>query len=69
MIQQMGRIIRPKTDQRPAILIVLYVRSTAEDPEHGAHETFLSEMQDNALDCDYFDIYRNPKALDIFIGA
>jgi superfamily II DNA or RNA helicase len=69
MIQRMGRIIRPKRDNRPAIFIILYVRGTSEDPELGAHEAFLSEMQDNALDCEYFDLYQGTLHLELFIAA
>ena len=50
MIQRMGRIIRPKQDGREAKFIILYVRNTNEDPEFGIHETFLQEMNENAVD-------------------
>jgi RNA polymerase primary sigma factor len=48
MVQRMGRIIRPKDDNRPATFIILYVQNTSEDPERGAHDAFLNEMFDNA---------------------
>ncbi len=50
MIQRMGRIIRPKQDSREAKFFILYVHNTNEDPEFGAHETFLQEMKESATD-------------------
>ena len=63
MIQRMGRIIRPKTDGRSASFFVLYVRETAEDPKLGAHSSFLSEMNDNADEIEYFPSHINPQQL------
>ncbi len=54
MVQRMGRIIRPKDDNRRATFIILYVRNTSEDPELGAHGAFLNEMVDNADEIQYF---------------
>ncbi|MCA9962042.1 MAG: hypothetical protein KC443_23555, partial [Anaerolineales bacterium] len=54
MIQRMGRIIRPKPDDRLATFFVLYVHNTAEDPNYGAHSTFLSEMMDTAEEVTIF---------------
>jgi RNA polymerase primary sigma factor len=48
MIQRMGRIIRPKADQRPATFVVMYVRGTSEDPANGAHAEFLDQLVDVA---------------------
>jgi RNA polymerase primary sigma factor len=48
MVQRMGRIIRPKDDNRRATFIILYVQNTSEDPKRGAHGAFLNEMVDNA---------------------
>lgn len=44
MIQRMGRIIRPKSDGRPASFLVMYAENTSEDPENGAHGTFLDQL-------------------------
>lgn len=44
MIQRMGRIIRPKTDGRHASFLVLFAKGTSEDPENGAHGTFLEQL-------------------------
>lgn len=63
MIQRMGRIIRPKTDGRCATFFVLYVRETAEDPHLGAHSSFLSEMNDNADEIEFFPSHINPQQL------
>lgn len=54
MIQRMGRIIRPKSDNRSATFFILYVRDTSEDPARRAHEDFLEEMEKNALVVDDF---------------
>jgi superfamily II DNA or RNA helicase len=48
MIQRMGRVIRPKRDDRPATFIVMYVRGTSEDPAEGAHADFLDQLVDVA---------------------
>lgn len=44
MIQRMGRIIRPKRDGRHASFLVLFAKGSAEDPELGAHDTFLEQL-------------------------
>lgn len=44
MIQRMGRVLRRKPDGRRARFAILFVEATVEDPELGAHETFLEEV-------------------------
>jgi superfamily II DNA or RNA helicase len=63
MIQRMGRVIRPKTDRRPATFIILYVRGTAKDPDSGAHEDFREELVDVAQEIIDFD--RVPSGADL----
>lgn len=46
MIQRMGRVIRPKHDGRPATFLILYVRDTFEDPNHGGNYAFLNQIMD-----------------------
>ena len=48
MIQRMGRVLRKKSDGREARFAILYVRGTSEDPDQGAHETFVEEITDVA---------------------
>ena len=48
MIQRMGRVLRKKSDGREARFAILYVRGTSEDPDQGAHETFIEEITDVA---------------------
>ena len=48
MIQRMGRVLRKKPDGRHARFAIIYVRGTSEDPERGAHETFLEEITEVA---------------------
>lgn len=45
MIQRLGRIIRLKPDGRRARFVVLYVAETVEDPESGAREDFMTEVE------------------------
>ena len=56
MIQRMGRVIRPKTDNGPATFIVMYVRDTSEDPANGAHADFLDQLVDVAEETTYFPL-------------
>ncbi len=44
MVQRMGRIVRRKPDGRPARFVVGYIGRTVEDPQRGAHESFLDEV-------------------------
>ncbi|MGV9747280.1 DEAD/DEAH box helicase family protein [Rhodococcus zopfii] len=44
MIQRMGRVIRPKSDGRPASFLVMFAENTSEDPQNGAHGTFLEQL-------------------------
>ena len=54
LIQRMGRVIRKKVDGRPARVVILYVQDTAEDPETGAHQDFLEEVTESALEVRVF---------------
>ncbi|MTE14131.1 DEAD/DEAH box helicase [Nocardia aurantiaca] len=45
MIQRMGRVVRPKSNNGAALFVVAYVYGTPEDPALGAHETFLEELE------------------------
>ena len=54
MIQRMGRIIRPKEDNRPATFFILYTRNTNEDPALGFQESFLDEMHEHAMEVKSF---------------
>lgn len=50
MIQRMGRVLRRKADGRFARFVIAYVIDTSEDPDRGAHGTFLEEITDVAND-------------------
>lgn len=54
MIQRMGRVIRKKEDGRGARMIMMYVQGTSEDPNMGAHESFLDEVKPHARSVSYF---------------
>ena len=44
MIQRMGRVIRRKPDGDSALLILLAIKDTFEDPAQGGHEAFLGRV-------------------------
>lgn len=44
MIQRMGRVLRKKSDNRLARMVVFYGIGTSEDPNTGAHEDFLDSI-------------------------
>ncbi len=55
MIQRMGRIIRPKKDGGAAAFFIVYVKDSSEDPARGAHESFLTEIMDLAIEVRHFE--------------
>lgn len=55
MIQRMGRVIRLKSDGRPAKILLTYIKNSSEDPHYGGHEAFLEEITDPASSVSYFD--------------
>lgn len=54
MIQRMGRVLRKKKDARLARIVILFVEGTSEDPELGAHETFVDIIIDAASEIETF---------------
>jgi len=54
MVQRMGRVLRKKTDNRLARIVIMYVADTSEDPAQGAHEAFLDLVIPHAVDSCYF---------------
>lgn len=54
MVQRMGRVLRRKEGGDVARIAILYVESTAEDPDHGAHEDFLEDVLSTAEDVHIF---------------
>ena len=55
MIQRMGRLLRRKADGRYARFVISYVQGTSEDPDSGAHETFLENLTNVASDIKKYD--------------
>jgi superfamily II DNA or RNA helicase len=55
MIQRMGRLLRRKSDGRLARFVISFVRDTSEDPNTGAHETFLEKITEVADQVAFFD--------------
>ena len=65
MIQRMGRVLRKKLNGGSARLFLLYAKDTHEDPDRGAHETFLeviSPVADEVLICEAGD----PRLRDVW---
>ncbi|PKP51220.1 MAG: DNA repair helicase [Bacteroidetes bacterium HGW-Bacteroidetes-1] len=70
MIQRMGRIIRKKSDGRPATFFIVYIQNSNEDPHSGAHESFLTEMIDHADELrDFGNSYDAAEFLDWYIDG
>lgn len=68
MIQRMGRIIRPKADGRHASFLVLYARGSSEDPQQGAHGTFLEQLTGIASEIRSVDADEAPAILAGWLG-
>lgn len=58
MVQRMGRVIRPKSDGRSARFAIVFGHDTREDPDHGAHTSFLEEVLPLAGRVDRRDVRR-----------
>lgn len=56
MIQRMGRVLRKKKDNRLARIAIFYIKGTSEDPERGAHGTYIDLIRDPADEVKLFDI-------------
>lgn len=63
MIQRMGRVLRKKEDERLARVAIIYVKDTAEDPELGAHGTFVDLIEDVAEEIEIFDALEEEDAI------
>jgi superfamily II DNA or RNA helicase len=69
MVQRLGRVLRCKPDGRDARLVIAYAEGTREDPDHGAHEDFLSEVVGVAEDVTELHIHRSREELLGWIRA
>ncbi|WP_312030874.1 DEAD/DEAH box helicase family protein [Gordonia paraffinivorans] len=67
MIQRMGRVIRPKADGRAAVFIIFYAEGSSEDPEKGAHGTFLDELADIAQTVEKVEVHSVPALLEAWL--
>lgn len=56
MVQRLGRVLRPKNDGRTAHLVIAYAKGTLEDPDNGAHESFLDEVLPVAVSVHTVDV-------------
>lgn len=69
MVQRMGRVLRVKDDGRPARFAVLFAEHTVEDPGHGAHEGFLSEVTSVATAIEAFSASTPASDVIAFLGG
>lgn len=67
LIQRMGRVIRRKSDGRPARVVVMYLARTTEDPDEGAHEDFLEEVLDVAEGVEVFEPGSPPASIITYL--
>ncbi|MGV9710022.1 DEAD/DEAH box helicase [Gordonia sp. NPDC003424] len=67
MIQRMGRVIRPKADGRAAVFIVMFAEGSSEDPECGAHGTFLEQLTDIAQHYPRIEATKVAELLDVWL--
>ena len=67
-IEDMGRIIRPKSDGRVARFAITYILDTSEDPALGAHEAFLGEIIDVADNSTNFTLASTVQELTTFLS-
>lgn len=68
MIQRMGRILRRKSDGRPARFVIMYVEGSSEDPEQPGHEGFLELITPYALDVQRFDGTATATAINTYLA-
>jgi superfamily II DNA or RNA helicase len=69
MIQRLGRVIRLKPDNGRARFVILYVCDTVEDPEQGAREDFMHEVEDAASTVALFREWDQDTLDDIWAGT
>ena len=68
MVQRLGRVLRRKKDGRLARLALLYVEETSEDPDHGAHEDFIDEIEGVADNFANYSSKSSPKVICKFLS-
>ena len=69
MVQRMGRVLRIKEDGRLARFAVLFAEDTVEDPRHGAHEGFLTEVTSIASEVKRFPPTAAPSEINQFLST
>ena len=69
MIQRMGRVIRPKKDGRAAVFIVMFAEGSSEDPDCGAHGTFLEQITEIAQKQVRVEPHQVREYLDIWLPS
>jgi superfamily II DNA or RNA helicase len=63
MVQRLGRVLRLKDDGGEARLVLAVAEDTAEDPDHGGHDGFLTEVRGVAQEVVRFEAADDPAAL------
>jgi superfamily II DNA or RNA helicase len=69
LIQRLGRVLRTKADGREARLVLAVAADTAEDPDHGGHDGFLTEVRDVAREVTRLDVDADPGSLTTWLGG
>jgi superfamily II DNA or RNA helicase len=69
MVQRLGRVLRVKADGREARLVLAVAAGTAEDPDHGGHDGFLSEVRGVAREVVRLDADADPADLARWLTA
>lgn len=68
MIQRMGRVVRPKPDGRMAHVAILYVEGSFEDPNLGAHESFMDLVMNSASGLHIFSSRSTAESISAFLA-
>jgi superfamily II DNA or RNA helicase len=63
MVQRLGRVIRKKPDGRYACFVHVFAEGTGEDPDQGAQESFVDQIQSSADEFERFGATRIDAAL------
>jgi superfamily II DNA or RNA helicase len=69
MVQRLGRVLRLKPDGGEARLVLAVAEGTAEDPDNGGHDGFLTEVRGVAREVVRIDAGAAPSALAAWLGT
>lgn len=69
MVQRLGRVLRLKDDGRLANLVITHAKGTLEDPDAGAHESFLEDVMPVAREVVTIDADATPDGPGAWLAA